>query len=175
MHIVEERAWIRTRGTRGCSRFRGECLKPDSAISPYSLRLVPAGGIEPPRRMTLRFECSASSIPPGRHIFGRSGGSRTPKARRRLILSQVRLPVSPRSHNLVGASMLVPEEGVEPSRSYEHSTLDAACLPFHHPGITPQDITLLWRLCRSPLRAMSYKLVVRDAGLEPARPKDTRS
>jgi len=40
---------------------------------------VPAGGIEPPRRETLRFECSASSIPPGRHILGRSEGSRTPK------------------------------------------------------------------------------------------------
>ena len=31
---VAERAWIRTRGTRGCSRFQGECLKPNSAISP---------------------------------------------------------------------------------------------------------------------------------------------
>src|SRR6266700_1893822 len=34
MHIMAERAWIRTRDTRRCSRFQGECLKPDSAISP---------------------------------------------------------------------------------------------------------------------------------------------
>ena len=66
---------------------------------------------------------------------------------------------------------VVPEEGFEPSRSDEHSDLNAACLPFHHPGITLQGITLLGRLCKSPLRAHSYKLVVRDAGLEPTRPK----
>ena len=34
MHIMAERAWIRTRGTIRCSRFQGECLRPDSAISP---------------------------------------------------------------------------------------------------------------------------------------------
>ena len=31
---LAERAWIRTRDTRRCSRFQGECHKPDSAISP---------------------------------------------------------------------------------------------------------------------------------------------
>ena len=79
MHVVEERAWIRTRGTRRCSRFRGERLKPDSAISPNSFRLVPAGGIEPPRRMTLRFECSAPShFARPAHLLVGAGGVEPP-------------------------------------------------------------------------------------------------
>jgi hypothetical protein len=39
MHIMAERAWIRTRYTARCSRFQGECLRPDSAISPSCRRL----------------------------------------------------------------------------------------------------------------------------------------
>ena len=80
-----------------------------------------------------------------------------------MLLSHACLPFQP--------IRVVPEEGFEPSRSKEHSDLDAACLPFHHPGVTFQRITPHRRLCMSPLRATSYKLLVRDAGLEPARPK----
>ena len=66
---------------------------------------------------------------------------------------------------------LVPEEGFESSRSKEHSELDAACLSFHHPGVTLEGINLLRQLCKLPLRAYGYKPVVRDAGLEPTCPK----
>ena len=82
---------------------------------------------------------------------------------RHMVLSHAYLPF----HHI----RVVPEEGFEPSRSDEHSDLDAACLPFHHPGVTLEGITHLWRLFKSPFRAISYKLVVRDAGLEPARPR----
>jgi hypothetical protein len=82
---------------------------------------------------------------------------------RHMVLSHACLPFQP--------IRVVPEEGFEPSCSNEHSDLNAACLPFHHPGVTLERITLLGRLCKSPLRAMSYKLVVRDAGFEPASPK----
>ena len=61
-----------------CSALAVRRLRPLGQLSIFRI-LVPAGGIEPPRRETLRFECSASSIPPGRHMVGRSGGSRTPK------------------------------------------------------------------------------------------------
>ena len=82
---------------------------------------------------------------------------------RHMLLKHACLPFQP--------IRLVPEEGFEPSRSNEHSDLDAACLPFHDPGVTLEDTTLLRRLCKSPLRAHRYKLVVRDVGLEPTRPK----
>ena len=82
---------------------------------------------------------------------------------RHLALSRACLPF----HHI----RVVPEEGFEPSRSKEHSDLNAACLPFHHPGLALQGITPLRRLCKSPVRAHRYKLVVRDVGLEPTRPK----
>src|SRR5579863_9776221 len=65
---------------------------------------------------------------------------------------------------------VVPEEGLEPSRSKEHSDLIAACLPFHHPGNSKRHNFPVTTF-KSPLRALSYKLVVRDAGFEPARPR----
>ena len=145
MHIMAERAWIRTRGTIRYSRFQGECLKPGSAIPPnwrkwsesnaHIVKDVPlrttnlkraarerllhamlaesirfermtpqqvfrvSSAVPSTTRPTLRIQlpwcrprasnphvrghCVLNAarlpIPPGRHIFGRSEGSRTPK------------------------------------------------------------------------------------------------
>ena len=58
----------------GHSALAVRCLKPLGQLS-VSITLVPAGGIEPPRPRTLRFECSASShsARPARLLVGARG------------------------------------------------------------------------------------------------------